>query len=253
MALNTIYDEYMYRFLKFMSRVNIFSNALYLENGGTYFRDVIHVFLLLKSTNQSVLGDHKSKLEEYESINYHNDGADIIGRYTTLKHSDPNTTAYEKCLQLILLRLDKLLYSQQSNDYVYEWKTSIGFSVELGNTYGIDDIIKASKEIMTQINFRGEYCNLQRICKRFIQHYLWYLVLQRRRCFKYFQSYENRFNCVQYQIGNLPLPPMLRRFLLRKEFSIPLYIIFEKCSSEAEVMTDFFSYYKNEMNNPFFR
>ena len=269
MTRYTYYDNFMYKFLKFLSRIYIFpiddpeeEHHPDIKDQQSYFQDAIYAFILLKSENFTVFGSSRSEKEDNENVEYHSDAGDLNMKYMMYVHlykmdSVKYDEAYEKCLRCFRSKRDTIIYHHAEPLYFNVWwPDEMAKILGVGSIHDRNELRKASRHLKSYINFRAEHLNLERTCKRYLQKYVWEIVnkdgyLSRKK----YMKYVNRFLQARSVIDELPLPKGMKEFLLRKESAIPLYIIIDKFASVDNIQTipDFLQYYKNETDNPFFR
>ena len=248
------YDIYMYRLLKFLTRIE------FIHTDTKLMQDAIHVFILLKFRNFSQHANYVMDNDD-KLARYHND-FDIVSRNflkcLEMEYAPENHHyIYDLCMRCLCYR-KPLKYEirgvVRQSSQINDWADLVSSSLNISGIHNPSDIRAAANEVMKCINFRDEHFKLQRICKRFIQQHIWGMVNKNAQCLGSFYHYDEKFLDVMNIIMSLPLPNYLKRYITRKEFSIPLYIIFEICCSKKDdiVLTKLATYYRNKYNNPFF-
>ena len=271
MTRYTYYDNFMYKFLKFLSRIYIFpiddpeeGHHRDIKDQQSYFQDAIYAFILLKSEKFTVFGSSRSEKDDNENVEYHSGGDSFKMKYLIYLHRykmdsvSKHDEAYDKCLRCFRSKRDSIIYQYRDPLYFNVWwLDEMAKILGVGSIHDRNELRKASRHLKSYINFRDEHLNLQRTCKRHLQKYVWeivnkdgYLSRKTER-----MKYVNRFLQARSVIEELPLPIVMKEFLLRKESAIPLYIIIDKFASadNNQIIPDFLQYYKNETDNPFFR
>lgn len=236
----------MYNLLKFIARLHHLSID--------YLHDVVYAFILMRFNNYSDFG----MLSFYEDLKlryYQNDTVDsyvaqsnlsslvMDNRVREFKYWSCITYFMRECLCWTTLELqlplDSYFNALQPVPHIrFAHLDRFFLARNMLGIESLDDPIElrsAAREIMSVIDFRTEYLRLKRWCRRSIQNHIlsiinWFEVANTN-------ADEDKFVLVLRIIEDLPIPKMMKEYLLMKEFNLPLYIIFERLADDSDAIT----------------